>query len=88
MTAETKIYKNSQTKNLSETKLRNFEIRKEFKSETGRSKKNRYEFELEKMACIIWTGTSEPADLISKLFANEDIEAKGAALEVLSSLYF
>jgi len=28
------------------------------------------------MACIIWTGTSEPADLISKLFANEEIEAK------------
>jgi len=28
------------------------------------------------MACIIWTGTNEPADLISKLFANEEIEAK------------
>ena len=40
------------------------------------------------MACIIWTGTSEPADLISKLFANEDIEAKGTDSEVLSSLYF
>lgn len=40
------------------------------------------------MACIAWTGTSEPADLISKLFANEEIEAKGKASEVLSSLYF
>ena len=41
------------------------------------------------MACIIWTGTSEPADLISKLFANEEIEAKGKTSEVvLSSLYF
>ena len=37
------------------------------------------------MACIIWTGTSEPTDLISKLFANEDIEAKGTAFEILSS---
>ena len=33
------------------------------------------------MACIIWTGTSEPADLISKLFANENIEAKGTDSE-------
>jgi len=40
------------------------------------------------MACIAWTGTSEPADLISKLFANEEIEAKGKASEVLFSLYF
>ena len=40
------------------------------------------------MACILWTGTSEPADLISKLFANENIEAKGTDSEVLSSLYF
>ena len=40
------------------------------------------------MACIIWTETTEPADLISKLFANEDIEAKGTALEIVSSLYF
>ena len=40
------------------------------------------------MACIIWTGSSEPADLISKLFANEDMEAKGTALKIVSSLYF
>ena len=40
------------------------------------------------MACIIWTETSAPADVISKLFANEDIEAKGIALKILSSLYF
>ena len=36
------------------------------------------------MACIIWTGTNEPADLISKLFANEEIEAKGKASEIRS----
>ena len=34
------------------------------------------------MACIIWTGTSQPTNLISKLFANEDIEDKGTALKI------
>ena len=29
------------------------------------------------MACLIWNGTSEPSDLIKKLFGNENIEAKG-----------
>ena len=38
------------------------------------------------MACLIWNGTSEPSDLIKKLFGNENIEAKGNITLIYPSL--